>query len=377
MADAPGEDKTEQPTQRRLEKAREEGAVVRAHGLPAAAGLLAGAMAFALGGGTMIELLQRSLRAGLSLDPAAMREPSLIFTGAWQVLSPGIHIVLAFFALMTVIAVFANTAVGGWIFSTQPLAADFSRLDPMRGLGRLFSRDGLMETVRSLAKLLVVGGGAFWLLENFDDAFLGLAREAWPDGVRHMAALHIRIFLILSAAVAGVVALEVPYQLWAHRGRLRMTRQEVRDEQKELEGSPHTKRRIRTLRRKLARMRMMSEVPKADAVVVNPQHYAAALRYREGKMRAPRVVAKGAGLVALRIRTLAAEHDVPIIEAPPLARSICKFVELEDEIPAGLYQAVAEVLAYVYRLKAARDGGKPAPAQPKDGRFDPPDEYRS
>jgi flagellar biosynthetic protein FlhB len=154
-----------------------------------------------------------------------------------------------------------------------------------------------------------------------------------------------------------------------------MSRQDIKDEQKEMEGSPQTRRRIRGLRVKLARARMMSEVPKADVVVVNPEHFAAALSYHEDRMRAPRLVAKGTGLIALRIRAVAVEQGVAVVEAPPLARSINRFVELGDEIPIGLYRAVAEVLAYVYRLRAARDGGEPAPAFPQDGRFDPPAEY--
>jgi len=154
-----------------------------------------------------------------------------------------------------------------------------------------------------------------------------------------------------------------------------MTRQDVKDEMRELDGSPQTKRRIRALRRRLARMRMVMEIPKADVIVTNPEHYAAALSYREGRMRAPRLVAKGTGLVALRIREIAAEHGVPLIEAPPLARAICRFVDLDDEIPPGLYPAVAEVLAYVYRLRLARQGRRAPPPMPQDGRFEPPPEF--
>jgi flagellar biosynthetic protein FlhB len=196
------------------------------------------------------------------------------------------------------------------------------------------------------------------------------AVEAWPPAVSHAAMLLGRIFLVLSASLAVIAALEVPYQVWAYRKRLKMTRQEVRDELRELDGSPQTKRRIRLLRRRLARMRMAAEVPKADVVVTNPEHYAAALQYQEGKMRAPRLVAKGTGLVAQRIREIATEHHVPIVEAAPLARAICRYVDLEDEIPAGLYPPVAEVLAYVYRLRAAGTS-----ARPLDRRFEPPPEF--
>jgi flagellar biosynthetic protein FlhB len=200
------------------------------------------------------------------------------------------------------------------------------------------------------------------------------AIAAWPRAVDHAVLLWNRVFLVLAAALAGIAALEVPYQVWEYRNRLKMTRQEVKDELRELDGSPQTKRRIKLLRRRLARMRMASEVPKADVVVTNPEHYAAALQYRDG-MRAPRLVAKGTGLVAQRIREIAAEHDVPVIEAPPLARAICRYVELEDEIPPGLYPPVAEVLAYVYRLRAAGASGRPMPPVPRDQRFEPPAEF--
>jgi flagellar biosynthesis protein FlhB len=202
------------------------------------------------------------------------------------------------------------------------------------------------------------------------------SRQLKPGRARSITphCLWDRLFLVLAAALASIAALEVPYQVWEYRDRLKMTRQEVKDELRELDGSPQTKRRIKLLRRRLARMRMAAEVPKADVIVTNPEHYAAALQYREG-MRAPRLVAKGTGLVAQRIREIATEHRVPVIEAPPLARAICRFVELEDEIPAGLYPPVAEVLAYVYRLRAAGASGRPLPPVPPDRRFEPPAEF--
>jgi flagellar biosynthetic protein FlhB len=183
------------------------------------------------------------------------------------------------------------------------------------------------------------------------------------------------VFVILAGSLAVVTLFEVPYQVWQHRDRLKMTRQDLKDELRDQEGSPQTRRRIRALRAKLARGRMMSEVPKATVVIVNPEHFAAALSYRDDRMRAPRLVAKGTGLTALRIRAVAGEHGVPVLEAPPLARSINRYVDLGDEIPTGLYAAVAEVLAYVYRLRAARDDGASPPPLPTDGRFTPPEEF--
>jgi flagellar biosynthetic protein FlhB len=366
--------KTEEPTPRRLEKAREEGSVVRAHGVAGAAVLVAGAIVFSLAGAGIVERLELSLRLGLSVDAAAMREPGRLLAATMAVIEPAAAVVAAFLVAMAAAGFLADILVGGWVFSSRPLVPDPSRISPVAGFGRLFSRTALVEMLKALVKMAVVGAIAFWLIRGRAQPLLGLAAETWPHAMQHAAELWTVLFVSLAVALAAVAGLEVPYQIWQHRDRLRMTRQEVRDELRDLEGNPQTRRRIRALRRRLARMRMMTEVPKADVVIVNPEHYAAALSYREG-MRAPRLVAKGTGLIALHIREVAAEHAVPIVEAPPLARAIFRHVELEDEIPAGLYPPVAEVLAYVYRLKAARETGRPSPDRPDDRRFAPPPEF--
>lgn len=370
-----GESKTEQPTPRRLEKAREEGSVLRAHGVAAGAVLATAAAALSLNGARFVELLELSLRRGLILKPDSVEAPVQLLAAAGRVIAPGIELIAPFLILMAAVGFLSDIMAGGWIFSTHPLIPDPSRIDPLRGLGRIFSRTALVEFIKALVKFAVLGIAAAWLLRSWAPAFYHLAAETWPHAAGRAALLWSRIFLVLAAFLVGIAALEVPYQIWAHRDRLKMTRQDLKDEMRELDGSPQTKRRIRGLRRRLARMRMAMEVPKADVVVTNPEHVAAALHYREGKTRAPRLVAKGTGLVALRIREIAAEHGVPVIEAAPLARAICRFVELEDEIPAGLYAAVAEVLAYVYRLRAARDAGRPMPPLPNDERFEPPAEF--
>jgi flagellar biosynthesis protein FlhB len=375
MSDTGSEDKTEQPTQRRLVKAREEGSVARAQSLPGAAIMVTAALFFLLGGGSFVSAMERSLRSGLRLDAETMRDPARVFATLWQVLSPPLNAAAIFIMLLLTIGVLANLAIGGWVFSPKLLAPDPSRISPLTGLRRLFSHEGLAEIVKSLAKVTVIGLVTYWVMR--DSATINLARESWTAASVGVAGLATHALLYFAVALALVVTLEVPYQVWSHRGRLRMTRQELRDEMRELEVSVHTKRRLRALRRRFARARMMTEVPRADVVIANPDHYAAALRYQEGNMRAPRLVAKGAGPIALRIRELATEHHVPIVEAPPLARAIYRFVDLEDEIPAGLYQAVAEVLAYVYRLRLARDAGRPEPPPPRDRRFEPPDEFRA
>jgi flagellar biosynthesis protein FlhB len=369
------EGKTEQPTERRLAKSREEGFVVRAHALASGAVLVAGAAVLSLGGARLVELLELCLRRGLSVDTQRLQDRGYLLAAISSVVLPAVVIVVLFLMAMAVVGVAADLLVGGWSFSTRPLTPDFARINPLRGLRQLVARAAWIESVKALIKFTAVGAIACYLIHSRAPDFLGAAAETWPRPVDHAALLWGRIFLVLSGLLVGIAVLEVPYQVWAHRDRLKMTRQEIKDELRELDGSPQTKRRIKLLRRRMARMRMAAEVPKADVVVTNPEHYAAALQYREEKMRAPRLVAKGTGLVALRIREIAAEHRVPVIEAPPLARAICRYVEIEDEIPSALYPPVAEVLAYVYRLSAAAASGRRPPPVPRDQRFDPPPDF--
>ena len=368
--------RTEQATPRRLEKAREEGSIPRAHNVAGAAVVLAGALALLLAGGKFIELLEASLTSGLDLAPEPMRDPAQLAAAAGRIVQPAVMILGPFLLLMAAVAFVADIAIGGWTYATTPINPDFSRISPVKGFGRLFSHAALAEIIKALIKFIVVAGVAAWLMQNRLGGFLHAAGETWPFAAQQSAGLILQVFLVLAAVLAVLSLLEVPYQIWAHRDQLKMSRQDIRDEMREADGSPQTRRRIRSLRLKMARMRMMTEVPKADVVIVNPEHYAAALSYKDGSMRAPRLVAKGTGLTALRIREIAGEHDVPLVEAPPLARAVYRAVELGDEIPTGLYGAVAEVLAYVYRLRAARQAGAPLPQRPDD-RFAPPPEYAS
>ena len=376
MSDTSAADsRTEQATPRRLQRAREEGSVGRAHSVAGAVVLLAGACMLSLAGAKFIELLETAVRIGLTPQPEAMRDPMRMLAAAADVMRPGLLIIAPFMLVLACVAAVADVAIGGWIISPVPLTPDFSRIDPLKGFGRLFSKAALAEIIKAIVKFIVIGVIAGWLMKSWLNDFLHIAAESWPYAPRHLASLSSEVFLILAASLLAVTLFEVPYQLWQHRDQLKMSRQEIKDEAKEQEGSPQTRRRIRALRIKMSRARMMTEVPKADVVVVNPEHFAAALSYREDRMRAPRLVAKGTGLIALRIRAVAEEHGIAVVEAPPLARSVNRHVELGDEIPVGLYRAVAEVLAYVYRLRAARDGGAPTPPLPTDGRFEPPPEF--
>ncbi|MGH6969055.1 MAG: flagellar biosynthesis protein FlhB [Stellaceae bacterium] len=369
------ENKTEEPTGRRLSKAREEGSIARSRELPSAVMLMTGAGVVFWGGTIGVSLLERMVATSLRNDPLLGRDPARLLTGAWAVVKPALEFVIVFGGGIAVIGTASALMVGGLVFSWRPMMPDLTRLDPVRGFARLWSRDVLVEVVKSVIKLLGVAAVAYWWLRGAMRNFVDLARASWPGGFWQAGDLLGHLFLLTSISLAVVVLLEVPYRLWSHRQDMRMSRQEVRDEAREVEGNPQTKRRVKQLRRKVARARMMTQVPKADVVLTNPSHVSVALRYQQSTMRAPRLVAKGVGLVALRIREVAVEHDVPIVEAPPLARSLHRYVEIEDEVPTALYRTVAEVLAFVYRLRAARVAGKPAPTVPSAS-FDPPAELR-
>ncbi|MGH7013566.1 MAG: flagellar biosynthesis protein FlhB [Stellaceae bacterium] len=369
------ENKTEEPTGRRLSKAREEGSIARSRELPSAVMLMTGAGVVFWGGTIGVSLLERMVATSLRIDPLLGRDPARLLTGAWAVVKPALEFVIVFGGGIAVIGTASALMVGGLVFSWRPMMPDLTRLDPVRGFARLWSRDVLVEVVKSVIKLLGVAAVAYWWLRGAMRNFVDLARASWPGGFWQAGDLLGHLFLLTSISLAVVVLLEVPYRLWSHRQDMRMSRQEVRDEAREVEGNPQTKRRVKQLRRKVARARMMTQVPKADVVLTNPSHVSVALRYQQSTMRAPRLVAKGVGLVALRIREVAVEHDVPIVEAPPLARSLHRYVEIEDEVPTALYRTVAEVLAFVYRLRAARVAGKPAPTVPSAS-FDPPAELR-
>ena len=373
--DQASENKTEEPTGRRLSKAREEGSIARSRELPSAIMLMTGAAIVFWGGTVAASLLERMVATGLRIDPLLGRDPARLLAGAWVVVKPALAVVIVFGGGIAVIGTLSALLVGGLVFSWRPVMPDLARLDPIQGFARLWSREVLVEIVKSVIKLLGVAAVAYWWLRGAARNFADLARAGWPGGLWQAGSLLGQLFLLTSISLAIVVLLEVPYRIWSHRQDLRMSRQELRDEAREVEGNPQTKRRVKQMRRKVARARMMSQVPKANVVLTNPTHVSVALQYQQGTMRAPRLVAKGAGLVALRIREVAAEHDVPIVEAPPLARSLHRYVEMEDEVPAALYRAVAEVLAFVYRLRAARAAGKPEPVA-SSANFDPPAELR-
>ena len=370
MAEDSDLEKTESATPRRLQKAREEGQIVRSRELSTFALLAAGFFGVWGMSDSIGEHLQGMLRASFTFDHAAVFETRRMLIGAGAAGREGLYALLPVLAFTGAAALLAPMALGGWQLSSKGLEPKFNRLNPIEGLGKIFSINGPVQLGLSLAKTLVVGcigGSAIW---NRREEILALATQ--PLHLALANTVHL-IAVCCGMTVAGmfvVAALDVPYQLWQFHKKLRMTKEEVKREHRESEGDPHVKGRIRQQQRAIARRRMMTQVPKADVVVTNPTHFAVALQYTDGEMRAPKVVAKGVNLVAARIREIAAENNVPLLEAPPLARALYHNVELNREIPGPLYGAVAEVLAWVYQLRRFNTEGGVAPVAPTE--FDVP-----
>lgn len=365
MADTDKEDRTLPPSQRRLEQAREEGNVGRSRELPGAALALLGAAAIAFGGPLAIERFGALVRRGLTLGAAEAFDKGRMLERLAALSLEGLLLAAPVLLAALALAVGTSLAIGGWTFTGKPLSPDLSRLDPISGFGRLFSINSLAELGKAIAKAGAITALAAWLAWTQRAEFAALVTQPFAPAVLGAIALLGTDALWFALALGAIAAADVPLAIWRHHRELRMTPDEMKREYKETEGDPHVKARVKGLQREAARRRMMQEVPKADVVVTNPTHYSVALAYREGEMRAPRVVAKGQGAVALKIRELAREHGVPLLEAPPLARALHRHVELDADVPHQLYAAVAQVLAWVYQLRAAPGRA----SAPPDARF--------
>lgn len=366
MAEDSDLERTEPASPRRLEQAREEGQVPRSRELSTLAVLLAAGGGLWLMGSSLMRDLSGMVKKGLQLEPALAFEPDLMLTRLHELTLDSLLALFPFMLLVLAVALVAPLLMGGWLFTLKPVQPDFGRVNPVKGLARIFSVHSLAELAKAVAKALLVGAVAAWVMWRHKEAVLSLAMQSLEPGLFQLGHLLGLSFFAIAGALALIAAIDVPFQIWEHRRKLKMTKEELRQEAKETEGNPQVKARIRSQQREIARRRMMSEIPKADVIVTNPTHYAVALSYREGATRAPRVVAKGAHLLAARIRELGEEHRVPILEAPPLARALYHHTELGDEIPETLYTAVAEVLAYVYQLRRYREHGGVVPQPPQD-----------
>ncbi|MBT0959640.1 flagellar biosynthesis protein FlhB [Denitromonas iodatirespirans] len=365
MAEESDLEKTEPASPRRLEQAREEGQVPQSRELSTFLVMMAGVAALWMLGQWVSSRIVALVKGGLSFERELAMNPELMVANLRDVLSEAVLTVAPVFAVLMVAAIAAPIMMGGLVFSPKALQFKFDRMDPLKGLERMFSVHGLAELVKALLKAILVGGVGAWAIWREKEHLLALMSQPLAASLNDFAQIVMFSALLVVSSLALLALLDVPFQLWQYHDKLKMTKEQVRQEHKESEGDPQLKARIRQAQREMARRRMMSEVPKADVVVTNPTHYAVALRYDAAKMGAPVVVAKGSDLVAQKIREIAAENNVPLLEAPPLARALYAHCEIEQSVPATLYTAVAEVMAYVYQLNQWLAGGGQAPEIPR------------
>jgi flagellar biosynthesis protein FlhB len=352
-------------TPKRIEQAREDGRVARSRELATAA-IMLGAAVFMWGGGpALVASFRQVFTNALTIDHTTAVDAAQLAPRLHTLATDSLVAALPLLGVLLLVSVAAPLLLSGWIFSLKAFSADFSRLNPARGLGNMISQHSVVELAKTLAKAGLLGGIAGWAIWDAKAELLVLANLGVGDGLAHTGRMVVHGFFLIVGGLVLIALIDVPYQLWHYRDSLKMTREEIRQEVREQDGDPQVKARIRSQQRAIARKRMMAAVPKADVIVTNPTHFAIALEYREGVMRAPRVVAKGAQLIAKRIREIGEEHHVPIVEAPPLARALFRHAEIGQEIPQALYNAVAQVLAYVFQLRVYRGRGEP-PAAPQD-----------
>lgn len=356
MAEASNAEKTEPASAKRLSDARKNGDIPRSREVATFTVLMtAGAGLWMLGGG-VVNKLSATLERGLSLDREQIFNPNVLIERVTADIGGVMLACLPLALAIMLVAVVSPLLIGGWNFSAKSFMPNFAKLNPMNGLGNMVSTNALVELLKAVAKTLLVGAVAWYVVMSEKDAVIGLAVEPLGTAAAHLGGLIARAFMIMVGSLGAIALLDGPYQKWHYANKLKMTRQEVIQESKESDGNPQIKGKIRQMQREMARKRMMSNVPTADVVVTNPTHFAVALKYADGQKGAPKVVAKGTDEVAAKIREIAKENKVVLLEAPALARALYKHTDIDDEIPEALFSAVAEVLAYVYQLRAYTKG---------------------
>ncbi|VVM87222.1 flagellar biosynthesis protein FlhB [Pseudomonas fluorescens] len=368
-----GQDKTEDPTEKRKQDSREKGEVARSKELNTLAIMLVGASALLIYGGAMAQDMMELMRINFSLPREVILDPRSMATylmrsgqiALWSIQPVMITLVLA--------AIIGPISLGGWLFAASSMAPKFSRLNPGPGLKRMFSTKSLVELIKALAKFIIILFVALAVLSSDIDDLLRIAHEPLDMAIIHSLQVVGWSTLWMACGLILIAVVDVPVQLWESHKKLLMTKQEVRDEHKDQDGRPEVKQRIRQLQREMSQRRMMAAIPEADVVITNPTHYAVALKYDPEKGNAPVLLAKGSDFLALKIREIAAVNEILLLESPALARSIYYSTELEQEIPGGLYLAVAQVLAYVYQIRQYQAGKGKRPDPLKDDLPIPPD----
>ncbi|WP_248802309.1 flagellar biosynthesis protein FlhB [Pseudomonas sp. MWU13-2100] len=368
-----GQDKTEDPTEKKKRDAREKGEVARSKELNTFAVMMAGAGALLVFGGALAQDLAELMRMNFTLSREVVLDQR--YMGIFLLRSGEMAIWAVQPILLTALAaaLIGPIALGGWLFSASAMAPKFSRMNPFPGIKRMFSAKSVMELLKAVGKFTIILFVGLSVLSSDIDDLVRIAHEPLESAVIHSLQVVGWSTLWMSLGLLIIAAVDVPVQLYTAHQRLLMTKQEIRDEHKDQEGRPEVKQRIRQLQREMSQRRMMAAIPEADVVITNPTHYAVALKYDADKGGAPVLLAKGSDFLALKIREIAVEHDILLLESPALARSIYYSTELDQEIPAGLYLAVAQVLAYVFQIRQYRAGKGKRPDPLKGDLPIPPD----
>ncbi|EPN8461273.1 flagellar biosynthesis protein FlhB [Vibrio cidicii] len=357
MAESDGQERTEDATPRRLQQAREKGQVARSKELASASVLIVGAVALMWFGEPLARALFKIMGRLFDLTREEIFDTAKLLDIAGGAIAALLVPLLLILITLFIAAVIGAAGVGGISFSAEAAMPKLSKMNPLSGLKRMVGLQSWVELIKSILKVGLVTGVAIYLIQASQADLIQLSMDVYPQNIFHSLDILLNFILLISCSLLIVVAIDIPFQIWQHADQLKMTKQEVKDEYKDTEGKPEVKGRIRMLQREAAQRRMMADVPTADVIVTNPEHFSVALRYKQGTDRAPVVVAKGSDHMAMKIREVAREHDIYIVPAPPLARALYYTTELEQEIPEGLFTAVAQILAYVFQLKQYRRRG--------------------
>lgn len=362
MADnSSDQEKTEQPSAKRLLDAKKKGQVPRSKELNVTLATLGGGVLLLVSLQEIYESIVSVFHTSFTISTRSMVDNTHLMKVIGEVFPETLSSLSFLFFMLIVIILSGPTLIGGWSFSTETFKVKFSKLNPAKGLKRMFGVNGLVELIKSLLKVSLIASIAYAFFNIQQHDFLALPTESYDQAIKHSVQLVLSGFLFIAVGLILILGIDVPYQLWNHHKQLRMSIQELKDEFKETEGNPESKSRVRNMQREVAQRRMLQEVPTADVVIVNPTHFSVALRYDSDKDAAPILVAKGADFLALKIREIATEHKIPVFTAPLLARAIYHTTEVENEVPSALYVAVAKVLAYVFQIKTAKPGNYPKP----------------
>ncbi|MFA0115740.1 flagellar biosynthesis protein FlhB [Vibrio sp. 10N.261.46.E11] len=373
MAESDGQERTEDATPKRLQQAKEKGQVARSKELASASVLIVGAIALMWFGESMAKAMFETMQRLFSLSREEVFDATKLLEIAGGALVNLLFPLFLILVTLFVAAVIGAAGVGGISFSMQAAMPKASKLNPLSGIKRMFGLQSWVELLKSILKVALVSGMAIYLIQASQHDLMQLSMEVYPQNIFHALDILLNFILLISCSLLIVVAIDIPFQIWQHADQLKMTKQEIKDEHKDTEGKPEVKGRIRMLQREAAQRRMMADVPQADVIVTNPEHFSVALRYKQNQDKAPVVVAKGVDHMAMKIREIARENDIYIVPAPPLARALYHTTELEQQIPDGLFTAVAQVLAYVFQLKQYRKRGGERPKLQDSNMPIPPD----